>query len=1482
MSTPDGVPRKSGSRKLQKRNPKLMNRMPSSRMPARLKLGDDAHDDVTAPSRGAQAPQQYMNQSIFSMIAAAGSRTDFNTRFDDSSDSDEDAATEETEQQPDRVEGERARFGDTVVTSEEKEGNLRGQASSQRKKKHRLSDHKLVQSLPRLSLRPRKQRDPPSRKSPPSSDDAASRSDRSNPREAPVMTRLLTAEAELEEADPDSTTSPLQPRGRGESSPATLLASRLMQIFGFDAPEKVIAEYPCWLLQSVLLQGYLYITRHHICFYAYLPKKSNTVAKNGYLAKRGKTNPRFNRYFFLLKGDILSYYSDPAAQYFPQGTIDLRYGISATLSADKDKQKDCKDFSVTTDHRTYHFRADSPESAKEWVKSLQRTIFRSHNDGDSVKISLPIENVIDIEESPVVEFAETVKIRVIENDESYAIDEYFFSFFDHGSDVLNVLAGLGAGTQTPGAQDLILPTQEERRARSPGARRSLDMLSRTPRDRSLTPLRDSVKATLKPYAVGDDGKMSPRMSGEFSRPSKSPGRLSIDQGEYSRASFDRGRRSPSTTGLEVARDRRSGKSPLAVSHQSPESHAQSFDRETDSSVPPLSPNAEARMSASQILTRSDVFRPATVNRMDTVASMSTEAMGQSSEIETARSSSPHQEATPPIAIRTRPSVRQRVLSQDSDYFEAQEQTGNRATPSPTLQDLYKAGSYPLQRAGAFAGYLKNKSNRMTKLLATESMSYLEKVSGMWAGHRKHYGANEVVLSSDDRDVDPEDAEANVPHGDRFRMHFALPTTEKLQATYFVWMHRVLPLYGKLYISNRKFCFRSMLPGTRTKLILPLKDVENVDKEKGFRMGYHGLVLVIRGHEELFFEFMSAEDRDDCAVTLLQILEAGKYMDDDSTILPADEDSAALAKDEHRLLQEARSSSKGDANVVVPDTNKTIFSHDQASPILFDDPKVSIINFKPPGSLRITCLTIGSRGDVQPYIALCKGLIADGHKARIATHREFQPWIEKHGIEFKPVEGDPAELMRICIENGMFTYSFLKEASTKFRGWIDELLSSAWSACQDSDMLIESPSAMAGIHIAEALRIPYYRAFTMPWTRTRAYPHAFAVPDHKIGGAYNYYSYVMFDNVFWKAIAGQVNRWRKRELGLRSTSLDKMQPNKVPFLYNFSPSVVPPPLDYSDWVQVTGYWFLDEATEWTPPADLVAFIDKARADGKKLVYIGFGSIVVSDPAGLTRTVVDSVVKADVRCVLAKGWSDRLGDPSAVKVEIPLPPEIHQIKAAPHDWLFKQMDAAMHHGGAGTTGASLRAGIPTICKPFFGDQFFFGSRVEDLGVGICLKKVNVSLLSRALWEAVNSERMIVKARAIGEKIRKVRTTSRPFLFYDVEDRPANIKAKQETGVQTAIRAIYRDIDYAKSLVKARAELQGQPMPLEDGEDEGEIEETWTFIGDETDPELMKKMQDLDISRHGSGRGRGPRVSMDGLRSVLPTEPAKSTAKGPSMLR
>ena len=129
----------------------------------------------------------------------------------------------------------------------------------------------------------------------------------------------------------------------------------------------------------------------------------------------------------------------------------------------------------------------------------------------------------------------------------------------------------------------------------------------------------------------------------------------------------------------------------------------------------------------------------------------------------------------------------------------------------------------------------------------------------------------------------------------------------------------------------------------------------------------------------------------------------------------------------------------------------------------------------------------------------------------------------------------------------------------------------------------------------------------------------------------------------------------------------------------------------------GYWFLDDADvsakKWTPPSSLVQFIDNARKVGRKLVYIGFGSIVVSDPKAMTQCVVEAVLRSGVHAILSKGWSDRLQTKvgEAVEPEVPLPPEIYQISSIPHDWLFRRIDAACHHGGAGTTGASLRGSL-----------------------------------------------------------------------------------------------------------------------------------------------------------------------------------------------
>ncbi|KAF9362517.1 Sterol 3-beta-glucosyltransferase [Mortierella sp. NVP85] len=603
----------------------------------------------------------------------------------------------------------------------------------------------------------------------------------------------------------------------------------------------------------------------------------------------------------------------------------------------------------------------------------------------------------------------------------------------------------------------------------------------------------------------------------------------------------------------------------------------------------------------------------------------------------------------------------------------------------------------------------------------------------------------------------------------YSKEFSLPEGESLAETFSGYLLRVLPVYGKIYLSDNYVCFKSTMYGSSTKLVLPLADVTQVDKHHGTRFYFHGLAVSIKTGEEIFFEFSNSETRSTALKALRDRItpEAQERRKEyhaqavrETTALELDDPMESRVMDSLRLREEP-----------VQGEPMSLALHP---------------SFRPSRTLHITCLTIGSRGDVQPYIALCKRLMEDGHTCRIATHGEYKDWIEGHGIEFGYVGGDPGELIELCVDNGMFTVSFIREGLKRFRGWLDDLMNTAWDACQNTDVLIESPSAMAGIHIAEALDIPYFRALPFPWTRTRAFPHPFAVPERNLGRGYNYMTYAMIEQVFWKGISGQINKWRRRKLGLPSTSLEKLDSNSVPCLYSWSPSLVPAPMDWHSWIHVTGFWFLDNPDlDWTPPEGLEEFLD-AEPDNKP-VYIGFGSMVVADPEEMTRTIVDAVVKAGVRAVICKGWSDKLSTQDGGAVDVVqefkgeekrvYPASVYMIKSVPHDWLFPRVAGVVHHGGAGTTAAGLRAGIPTVIKPYFGDQYFWAQRVEDAGVGVWCRDLTVKKLAAALETITKDQKIIQKAQVMGETIRA------------------------EDGVGKAVQYFYHDLVLAKQLLEKR---------------------------------------------------------------------------------
>ncbi|WVQ82114.1 hypothetical protein IAT38_004242 [Cryptococcus sp. DSM 104549] len=607
-------------------------------------------------------------------------------------------------------------------------------------------------------------------------------------------------------------------------------------------------------------------------------------------------------------------------------------------------------------------------------------------------------------------------------------------------------------------------------------------------------------------------------------------------------------------------------------------------------------------------------------------------------------------------------------------------------------------------------------------------------------------SSEGAASTESEDGDDdEDGQAGLLHATRKEQKAALAAkTFALREDEGIWIKRCyvsttfLPARGHIILTPRYICFwRRVTVGS------DIKDIKGAVVAPGLRARFHGMALQIHGHRDLQFEFWNRDARDE---VLSRVNTICKPTSRDSSIMseapPASQFEPSITSLSHVASPEPTLSDRHPADILMPPRDLTPYQVE-----LDDDalPYLPFVANKPWGASQrlkprtFAMLTIGSRGDVQPYIALGLRLKKDGHKVVIVTHAEFKGWVEGYGIEHRQAG----------------------------------VLLDSWTACHDADVLIESPSAMAGIHIAEALKIPYFRAFTMPWTRTNAYPHAFLVPAFEMGPSFNYSTYVLFDNIMWKATAGQINRWRKQHLNLKSTDMATLSVTKVPFLYNFSPAVVPKPLDWHDDIIITGYWNLEDSdTDWSPSPELEAFMYRAKVDDRPLVYIGFGSIVVPRPNAMTKSIIKAVEKANVRAIIAKGWSSRGGDPAKEGENIEFPDSCFGVDKIPHAWLFPRVQAALHHGGAGTVGASLRAGIPTLIKPWFGDQFFWSIRVTRLGVGLKVPSLRSDDIASALVKATTDRVMIEKAARIGERIRA------------------------ENGVEKAVQAIQHNITRAAS--------------------------------------------------------------------------------------
>jgi sterol 3beta-glucosyltransferase len=406
-------------------------------------------------------------------------------------------------------------------------------------------------------------------------------------------------------------------------------------------------------------------------------------------------------------------------------------------------------------------------------------------------------------------------------------------------------------------------------------------------------------------------------------------------------------------------------------------------------------------------------------------------------------------------------------------------------------------------------------------------------------------------------------------------------------------------------------------------------------------------------------------------------------------------------------------------------------------------------------MRVLLLILGTRGDVQPFVALGKRLRSAGHDVALCASSSFAPWITEHGLGYAHMNNDIIDLVnsdagRRAMEGAGGVAGLPKrmiESARQFKPIFRRALAEQWAAAQGAEVVIYNPNAVGGYHIAEALGIVGMMADAIPtWVPTSAFPHVVA-PDLKLGGWYNRLTHRLVGVTPRLLFGSVVTRWRQETLKLPprplfASELVRSNGQPVPTLLSFSPHVVAPPPDWPQSVRVTGYWFLDEGQGWQPPPSLLDFL----AAGPPPVFVGFGSMAGRHPDRTARTVLDALAQSGQRGLIVTGWG-------GLSVPDP-PPGVYVAEFAPYDWLLPHVAAVVHHGGAGTTAAGLRAGKPTVICPFVADQPFWGRRVAELGVGpvpIPQRRLTADRLARAIREAVTDVQMRRRAAELGVKIR-----------------------------------------------------------------------------------------------------------------------------------
>ena len=1163
----------------------------------------------------------------------------------------------------------------------------------------------------------------------------------------------------------------LQAAERGEKEDVFALK------FGLSGSDRLIMDFPCSLMRGIMLQGHMYITNRLLCFDAVVTDKlrEGPAVLRGYLEKHKKKSKlgltQWTTRYFTLEEDVLMYAKDEKAKT-TKGIVPLQFITHVRTVEAAKKAKHQHLIELQTANRTYLLAAKDHASLSKWMHAIQWRLFALQSD----KLVQPVIPICTISKLTMENYA-----FVFPNSISLGTDDDQDFFFTSIPDCERVFERLRALWET---ERSVLVTDVTQRAAPVNAL--------------------SATAIAMGAAAGDDAPPSTTSTASSAAPSTPSASPAIPLGR--RTTAGRVQSSPSFSGASSFSRARM---PSPQQPPSPRivARRRSLDLPSDPALQrsPLSaPPSDERASPSLAGALADADADESAETADESKRQRTAgdeaAAAENEEAPTGRpaASSGGDEQRAPIIVRRH----RRLNSEPNTSFDAASLSpltladgaaaptspvGGR--PSDAVADSLPERTSPIvlsptipapSPSGQFVEAVER--NRSTNKTSRFFDSLLMRAKPKQPPAHHHHSASTPNMLSGVETLSPEsparpgsDASTSLmlrsPAGETKEMAVLPASSNQVKSfrrrfpelanqnevvinSYTCALLRGILLQGRLYVCRKHVCFYTKI-WKKSSVVVAYADITRLEKDNTAYVFPNAISISTAKGKELFFA--SFVHRQDAYRLMLAIWR--QAIRDRPLATPGREEWRS------RLSSATQSSSEwrgtGDAPL---------------------DGDADVVE-----SLHVTILAVGMVDDVEPFIALGIGLRDAGHVVTLATHVAHRPLVEVQQLEFAPLSGDPGELARYCTrastvtspDSGVPDNEVPNVDMVYLEDLLTNLLLDCWDACQGTNAIIATPAAMGGVHVAERLGVPLLHAFSLPWTRTRAFPNPFAVPSVKLGGSYNYMTYLAIEQAAWRPLHTIINNWRVQSLGLSAIAPTRggyVHHRRIPYIYSFSQHLIPKPFDWPEHITVTGPWLLGDGGRdggFVPSDELRAFLSNPSIPVILLdlveAYSLHGATFVRD------LVFPACKEVGCRCIVVRPGA--AADAPPLESGTGLGGFVLEVdrERVPISWMLGHVVAAVSHGTSVMTSRVARAGVPHITVPAFGEQYFWGLRVADMGLGpkpIPCAVLSVERLRVAFSNVLSNSSMISTAVSTG------------------------LAMGQEHGVENAVNAFQRCLDaYAR---------------------------------------------------------------------------------------